>query len=297
MPVAIPLAIVGAGVASAAIGSSAAKSAAQTQATAANKATDTQLQMFNQTQANLAPFRDLGTGAGSSLSKLLGIGVDQAPATPAPQIGDLNVPAWLQANPDVAKYYAATPAAQTMSLEDFAKSIATQQAGIRNPITPYTARDIANYVPPRTPQELALESLPGYQFAKSQGIQSANRTLGSMGATGAQLKGISRFVTGLADSTYGAQADRLQALTNTGEAAAAGQANSGAAFSGGISNTITGAGQAIASGQVGSANAITGGLSSIPSALLTNSILNGGKLPGASTPGIYGTSSNSSITG
>lgn len=66
---AIGAGIVGtAGLASAAISSSAAKNAANTQATAEQNAANTQLQMFNQTQANLSPYNTTGQAAAAKLA-------------------------------------------------------------------------------------------------------------------------------------------------------------------------------------------------------------------------------------
>lgn len=56
------------------IGSSGANSAAQTQANAANQATQAELAMFGQTQANLAPYMAAGTNALPALQAALGLG-------------------------------------------------------------------------------------------------------------------------------------------------------------------------------------------------------------------------------
>jgi hypothetical protein len=76
----IPGAIIGAGaiaggtsIASGIIGSNAAQSAAQAQEQAANNATNTQLGIFNQTQANLAPYNQAGQSALSQLASLFGL--------------------------------------------------------------------------------------------------------------------------------------------------------------------------------------------------------------------------------
>lgn len=275
MPVAIPLAIAGSAVAGAAISASAAKSAAKTQSAAANQATNVQQQMYGQTREDLAPFRTFGSAAQGSLGRLLGINPDgsAAASTPAPQVGDPNIAAWLKANPDVEKYYNATPAAQTVSLDAFAQDVARQQASIRSPIPTFTQQDVADF---RTPMDQELENLPGYRFARDQGVQQVNRQLGSMGLTGAQAKGIARFVTGLADQTYGNQVQRLQGAVNTGESAAAQTGTIGATYGQGISNTLVGAGTAQAAGTVGAANAVSSGISSIPSALIFNKLFNGG---------------------
>jgi hypothetical protein len=62
------------GIASAAIGSNAAQSAAKTQANAAQSAEQTQLQMFNTVQQNLAPYNQAGQGALSQLANIFGFG-------------------------------------------------------------------------------------------------------------------------------------------------------------------------------------------------------------------------------
>lgn len=277
---------------SAAIGASAAKSAAKTQADAANQATALQEKIYNQTTGNLQPFTTYGTGALPALNKLLGLDASGAPvaAPVAPVVGDPNIDAWLKANPDVVTYYNQTPGAQAEgSVQDFAKTIAQQQSDIRGAVPTYTARDVAGWTPPPTAQEQALQQLPGYQFARDQGIQSVNRTLGSTGQTGAQAKGIARFVTGLADQTYNTQVKNLSDAAGLGENAAAGAGNIGATTGANIAGTTVGAGAASAAGTVGAANSINGAIGSGLNAYLTNNILNGTGAAGAS--GIYGSGS------
>lgn len=63
-------AVVGAGIGGALISGVSANSAASTQASAERSAADTQQQMFNQTQANLAPYSQAGLQATSNLQNL-----------------------------------------------------------------------------------------------------------------------------------------------------------------------------------------------------------------------------------
>ena len=291
MPVAIPLAIVGSGLASAAIGASAAKSAASTQATAANNATAAQENIYNSNKALLSPYVTQGTQAGTALQQLLGTAPGES-NTP-PTVGQQNWTQYIANYPDIQSYIqnlqqqgliGTGPNALYATPEAFAQAQFQNTGQSEGRTVPtYTQADVSNYV---SPQEQALQNLPGYQFTRDQGVQQVNRVLGSMGQTGAQAKGISRFVTGLADSTYNSQVQNLQNATNTGEAAGAATAGVGANTGAGISNTIVGAGTANAAGTVGAANAITGALNSVPGALLTNSILNGGANGGSG--GIYG---------
>jgi hypothetical protein len=92
--ISLPTAILGAGalgvggsIASGLIGSNAAQSAAQTQANAANLATNTQLGIFNQTQQNLAPYNQMGQSALSQLANLFGLGSGGSGPTSATAAG------------------------------------------------------------------------------------------------------------------------------------------------------------------------------------------------------------------
>lgn len=345
MPVAVPLAIVGSAVAGSAISASAAKSAAKTQANAANQASDTQLQMFNTIRNDLAPYRAEGAPALSAYNKLLGLDTGAAAGgtgtTAAPTVGSANWDAYIKANPDVASWIAAgngdpnNPNATPAEKAAYQYQNSGQKEGRAVPT--YTAQDVAaaqsgnqshdwnsyllqnpdvqrawNTATPEqkaqlasqygvtdaqgfaalhyknngqaegrdpnaiTSTEAALQAIPGYQFQRDQGIQAAQRSLGSKGLTGAQLKGVSRFVTGLADTTYGEQVSRLKDAANIGQSAANQTANYGTQTATQVGQNQIGAGTATASGTVGAANAVSGALSSIPSALLTSKLLGGG---------------------
>lgn len=123
---------------------------------------------------------------------------------------------------------------------------------------------------------------PGYAFRQQQGEQGINRAATASGSrySGATLKALSRFNSGLASQEYGAAEqrfstnqgntfNRLSSLAGTGQTAVsqAGQAGQNAygtiASSGQNSanaqgNAVQNAGAARASGYVGNANAITG---------------------------------------
>lgn len=276
-------------VGSAVIGSSAAKSAANTQATAANHATDIQQQMYGQTRSDLQPFRDLGSAAGGKLSDLLGLSGKTGPA--APVLGGSNFAGYVQNNPDLLAYWNSHPDVQAQFNGDMGawgqSHYASSGQAEGRALPTFNQNDVASF---RTPQDQALETLPGYTFTRDQGIASVNRVLGSQGQTGAQAKGIARFVTGLADSTYNGQVANLKGVVDTGENAAAQTGVIGANYGGNIGNNIVGAGTASAAGTVGAANALSGGLSSIPSYLLINKILGSGG--GGGSAGIYGSAYN-----
>jgi hypothetical protein len=92
---AVAVAVVGGAVVGGLIQANAAESAAQTQANALTNAQNIQQRMFNQVQANEAPFVQAGQGAISNLNYLLGIGnqPNQAPGgTAGGGFGSLNAP-------------------------------------------------------------------------------------------------------------------------------------------------------------------------------------------------------------
>lgn len=246
--------------------------------------------MFNTIRGDLSGYRDIGAAATPGYAKLLGIdsggaytstGLSGGAAAPTQEpdwdeylsrYTDVQK-AWENLSPENKAYYP-TP-------QSFAKY--HYEAVGRNPDENRTVV----MKPTVDPIQAQLEKLPGYQFQRDQGVASVGRALGTKGLTGAQAKGIARFVTGLADSTYGAQVDRLKGAVEIGQNAANQTGAFGQSAATNSSNALIGGANASAAGQVGSANAIGSALGSIPSALLTNKLLSGGvynPAPGASIP-------------
>jgi hypothetical protein len=153
-----------------------------------------------------------------------------------------------------------------------------------------------------------LEQTPGYQFTQQQGNKALDNSMAAKGLSlsGAQLKGLDQYNTGLASNTfqqqyqnalqnfntnYGQAADqygRLGGLVSLGQNAAAGVGNAGLQTASNIGNNITGGANAQAAGQVGSANALSGGLSGLGANSLLYSLLKGNS-PAA---GVYVPESN-----
>jgi hypothetical protein len=235
----VAAAVAGAGLAGAALSSSAAKSAANTQADAANRASDLQMQQFQQMQGNLQPYMQLGSSTIPQLQQLLGS-------------GRLN--GQFSFNPTMDQ----------------------------------------------------LEQTPGYQFTQQQGNKALDNAMAAKGLSlsGAQLKGLDQFNTGLASNTfqqqyenalnnyrtnYGTAADqynRLSGLVGLGQNAAAGVGNAGLQTASNMGNMLTSGANAQAAGQMGSANAWNNGLSSLGGAGMLYSMLgHTGQNMGA--PGVY----------
>lgn len=277
-----------------------AKSAAKTQANSANRAADLQLQMFNQVRGDLSPFRSFGASALSPLAQLLGInqpsGGYEAAGSPG---GGYDTAGYLQENPDVlAEYQRLSTDAKGMKL--------LAQMGVDSPDA-FALYHHQNFGQPegRAMRALTgtggapgaggtggmdiqsfLETLPGYKFAKEQGIRSVTNAVGSRGLTGARAKGIARFVTGLADATYGDQVNRLTGAATMGANAAATTGSLSGQASNTIGQSLIGAGTASAAGTVGASNAIAGAIGNITNYVAANKFL-----------GMYGGSGSSGGAG
>jgi hypothetical protein len=245
-------------VGSAAIGASAAGKAAKTQANAARDAANIQLQMFNKTQQNLSPYMNFGTQALSPYAQLLGIGT--------------NVP-----QPDWASYLRMNPDVMQEALKEGVDPLQYAQTHYQM-FGAKEGRKLAMTQPTSQAQAMqtALENIPGYQFVRDQGIKSVNNAMGGRGLSGAQAKGVSRFVTGLANTTYGDQIARLANAAGLGENAAAGVGNAAIQTGQNVGNAYQAAGQAQAAGQVGTANALQQGLYGLSNSYLTSKLFGSG---------------------
>lgn len=309
--ISVPAAIaIGAGVSGAAaiggslLSSSAAKSAAGTQANAATAAAQLQEQEQQQVRGDLSPFRTTGAAANARLGSLFGLGTGATGAASGPTgtVSDylassgnglpngykfvntadgLNI---VDGNGNL--HWANVPA--NAPIGDIIHSVAPDQ----EPVAPSqggptggtggAANPLAS-----TNEESALEATPGYKFTLDQGLKSVQNSAAArgLGTSGAALKGAASYVTGLADSTYQSNLlNPLEYLSTTGEGAAAQTGTLGTQGAANAGAGIVGAGNATAAGTVGAANATAGALGSIANTagslplnyLLYNNLLGGG---------------------
>lgn len=273
-----------AGVGSALIGSSAAKSAAKTQATAANDAAQMQLQMFNQIRDDLSPYRTVGTQALPGVLQLLGLSGGSGLGGASSSADTTAYTDYVKNNPDLLKYWTdnqnkegafdywgltGVPTIDQFGQAQWAKGGTGENRSYTPNLTAVTGTQT-------NPTQSYLESLPGYQFTKQQGLQAVENSLNSRGLgglSGSLGKGIARFVTGLADQTYQQQLGNLMNLVNTGQNAATQTGTFGTQAATNAGSSLIGGANASAAGTVGSANAISGGLNNTANAYLTSRIL------------------------
>lgn len=106
---------------------------------------------------------------------------------------------------------------------------------------------------------------PGYGFTVAEGEKGALNNMAALGMknSGAALKALTRFRTGLADQTYNNYLDRLSAASQGGQAQVSQNNALGANYAATAGQTMQDKGAATASGYVGGANAWSGALSNI----------------------------------
>lgn len=142
-----------------------------------------------------------------------------------------------------------------------------------------------------------LEQLPGYQFTQTQGLKAVQNGAAArgLGSSGAALKGAATYATGLANSTYGDQFNRLLGLSQLGANSAAATGGFATQTGANIAGTQIGAGNAAAAGIVGAGNAVSGAANSIGNYYYTNALLSSMQNGGSAAGGVSPTGSSSRI--
>lgn len=222
------------------ISADAAKSAAGDQLLAASNATNAELSMFGQTQANLAPF----IGAGKTA---LGDLTDQGTQT-TDTLG----------NPIAA-------GGDTSLLGQLNKPFQPTQAQLEQ--TPGYQFTLSQGLK-ATQNSMAASGLGRSGSALAAGAEYATGL-----ASNTYQQQFSNYLT-QNQSIF----NKLTSLSNQGESAAAMQGTLGTQVGGQIASNAIGAGNAQAAGTVGAANAISGGLSSVGNQAFTFAAL--GQTPG-----------------
>ncbi len=243
----------------------------------AEQSNDTQLAMYAQNRADMAPYRQVGT---SALNQLAGMyGLQQAPAAPA--------------GPTGAAYSAAAP----MSMQEFSTTdLYTPQTATanRNPkfawrgdtlsgptledqYEQYTAgfqgqpsgtQALTNATTPTTGATPATGKAdfsqfyesPDYQFAFDQGMRGTEQSLARRGLTGsgAEMKALSRFNQGLASQQFNNYKNSLASLAGIGQTSTTQGANMGTQVASNVGAGQRAAGDARASSYLNTGAAISG---------------------------------------
>lgn len=110
--------------------------------------------------------------------------------------------------------------------------------------------------------QATLAATPGYQFAKTQGLEGVTNSMAASGLldSGNTLEALDKFGTGLADQTYQQQVGNLEQTVAMGQGAAAGQATNVQTGASNIGNIAIGQGNNLASIEANTTAGITGAL-------------------------------------
>lgn len=275
-------AVVVGGIASAALGSNAAQSAADTQAQAASNAQQISQQEFNTITAQEQPFIQSGYGAQSQLNYLLGIGSPgsagvQGTSVPGPVQGyDPSSGYTIGAGGGIGQilpggtgslksvYPTATQGMTSGGQTTGPQTASSSPAGgYGSLLTPFTADYMKQYS-------------PAYQFQLQQGQQGVlNSAASGQGSlSGAALKDLISYNQNYANTAFGNAFNqyqtqqgniysRLAGVSQLGQAAAANTGQQGTALAGQAAQSAQNIGTAQAAGTVGSANAWSGALSNL----------------------------------
>jgi hypothetical protein len=227
-------------IASSAISASAAGDAANAQVQASQNSNATQLQMYNTTRSDQAPWRAAGGQAVNALSQWYGLGGVNSPST-------------------------STSTGQ-QGYDPSSGRIIRGDGGIGQLIPGGTAAG-TNTTAAQQPVDYnkLLSSLPGYQFQMDQGNQAVQRNLAATGLlqSGAAGKALQQYGQGVASDYAGQYVNGLQSLAGLGQTSVANTGAIGANTANQIGSNQIYAGNAQASGYAGTANAINSGLSGL----------------------------------
>jgi len=224
----------GATIVSGMMGSSAARSAARTQAASADQATQLQREMFERQTELQEPWRQSGIAAQNRLLTLLGI-------NPTPPSGG---------------------GGMMENIADTARSLVG--GGLR--VDPNSS-DFGRYA-----RQFGMDQFqadPGYAFRLSEGMKALERSAAARGGllSGATMKGLQRYGQDLGSQEYANAFNRyqveraaalnpLQSMAGMGQTTAQQIGQAGTTMAQNVGQTMMGAGAARASGYVGQANAL-----------------------------------------
>lgn len=260
----------GASVGGGLLSAEASKSAANTQANAANNATQAQLKMFDTINQQGAPYRQSGRVA---LGMINAGFADPGPATGPAGSYNYQGQTYSSLN-DIRSALEADYVAKSGGLDPKQPAV---QASIDSALANATPNGAQGGINPGqfthqfNAEDLKSSLAPNYQFQLDQGL-GALKNAGNLQTgliSGNTLKGINDYAQNYAGGAY-QQAfnnftanqnnifNRLSTVAGLGTTANQTTAGSGSTISGNAANTMVGAGTAQAAGTIGQANALSG---------------------------------------
>jgi hypothetical protein len=249
------------------ISSSAAKSAAKTQAGSADKATAEQQRQYDIGREDLAPYRTQGTSALNELAGLLGLPTTGGEAS---VVTDPYAAQRTQLTNEIETLMA-DPQNRDTRIFGAGGSSTTRIGELQAQLAKLPPAPAAGGAQPAAagPTDIMakLEAQPGFKFRLAEGQKGVERSAASRTGTlsGAATKAMAEYNQNFASNEYDNAVNRLMSLSKLGQESTMATANLGAHTADQISSNTIGAGNATAAGQVGSANAWGSAVGSIGS--------------------------------
>lgn len=248
MPVAaiIGASVIGAG-ASIISGNKAASAATQ----AADKSAEIQKYMYDQSRADYAPWRTVGTNALGKLAKIYGVSPDSL-------MPSFNIPTQggVMGQYGITDYMSGYGQVQGPSGVAGQTGYPTAQPTQAQPFDPFED----------------FYASPDYKFRLQEGMKAIERSAAARGGlrSGATMKAIGNYSQGVAAGEWGNYVNRLSALAGIGQQATQDTAQIGQNYAGNMSNIYGNAGNARASAYANTGNAINQGVTNVAAAYLYN---------------------------
>lgn len=261
------------GVGSAIVGASSASKAAKAQTQAADKASNVQKQMFDQTSQYFEPYRDAGENALRAYQYELGLGpmpgsVGGTPMT-IEEIPGQSAGPTAPAGTDLAKLYQMFPDQFPQTSTPASYRVNGQDFGTRDEAQAY-----ANSQPGSVPYQ-GFTATPGYDFRLKEGTRAVEGSAAAGGGlySGATMKALAEYGQDYATNAYDNWLNRVGGVMSTGQASAGQQAALGQNFANNQSNILQSAGNARSAGAIGTGNAINDAIGNFAGMYQYNKIL------------------------
>ncbi len=269
----------GAGIAAAAgVGAVSSFLAADEQADAAKKASDAQFKMYEQTRADLAPYREIGYAALDVLGQMFipGFGatsdIDSQIASLERELESATRP--VPARPRIMDSSerrdrkAGFGGGQLLRRLGMPRGVATGMDTARidelraKLDTLRAQRADVSASSPEAPDYSAFYKSPGYEFRFDEGMRALDRSASARGRlrSGAHERELIRYGQGVASGEFNNYANRLAALAGLGQTSTAQTGSFGATAAATAGQYLQNRGTARASGYAGAANALTSGV-------------------------------------
>lgn len=259
---------------SAGIGANSARRAGNAAARGADAATGESARQYDQTRADLAPYRVTGTGALNQLGRLFGLPTTTSDewSSQQPQlVGDTELPAGTTTRHVGNGWYEVWYGGNRIGT--------LRPGGANGQFINDTGADIPGLMRQSQQQAQATQgggasdmsgffTSPGYQFRRQEGTRGLERSAAARGGafSGNALRALAEFNSGLASQEFGNYFNQLASIAGIGQTATNQTAAYGADHAANAGRNALYAGDARASGIIGQGNAIGQGVSDLAGA-------------------------------